>query len=810
MANEAFLKLDIPDQYKVDASPFTDRPFFVGSFDWLNTNTQYSVVGPSTVKLLPGDIIRSNPSLLSAMKIASYYRSNLTLQISLAGTIAHAGTLLVGILPPMGVPIPAGNQLRLINTVLSGPHAFLAANEATSISIEVPWYCNSDLATLDMEPKTATYLPSMDIAVINGNYATLVFLVLNPLAVAATGASTSLTVTIDATFKNLDIYVPTPRYVTYQGLLDTLRGTASTAIDSGTNVVKTAIGDFIDNMRGAFRSYTGLHNPNDGTIAHRVIINDRNFLNVVDNDQYLEVLDPNANVLRTVDRPIFGTLMDEMEMAFIISKRQYIGTFKASTTSAVGTLVWARPISPFQGGIAADQIMIANNIELIHRLTRAWKGDIRITLQSVMNNKQQIKLRLLQMYNPSTKISSAYPVYSSILNAPSHLMEFTAGNQTQEVVLPFLCRNSICPNARDMSTEALFHGEYYIYVASKLANSDDSPTDIFFNVYLSMEPGSEFYGYSTESNYMYSPVKTSVQGYIVKTQSLDVMNEPQDQTTILSVNRSVEHEEYDRLMPIHDIRPFLRRMVPYQSSRIKVANDDIRYNIISIRDLFAQFAVTNNSQVYATPGQIFNQMYYGRTGGAKISMSYSCRFLNESYTPVDCNNYIEIGFTFLPPNYVADVVSGVIQTCYPNETQALDKWLGASDPTWIPLPLPYTVNKHGSKTVCECKVPNTSIFKFIGGPCQMLPTVGVTNNTSAVGVGDLFVSFTNLSHFDIEITYVVSMAYSDETRCGFHTMAPVLVAPTSDNKQITAYKGAYNDLTLMPSTIRNPYLYFST
>lgn len=142
------------------------------------------------------------------MKIGSLYRADLVLNISMAGTITHAGKILVGALPPL----PPGNinsSKEWINIIESGPHAALYANEATSVLLNIPWYCNSDLATLDMDTTLST---SLDITPINGNYCNLMFLVQNPLA-PSTGSSQSLSIIIEACFKNLDIVVPTPRLV---------------------------------------------------------------------------------------------------------------------------------------------------------------------------------------------------------------------------------------------------------------------------------------------------------------------------------------------------------------------------------------------------------------------------------------------------------------------------------------------------------------------------------------------------------------------------------------------------------------------
>lgn len=880
LASEKFLKIDVPNEFRIDASPFVDRPYFISSFDWLNTDTQFSIIGPVNVRQLPGDVLRSNPSLLNAMKIGSYYRSDLTLQISVAGTISHAGTLLVGILPPLSSVLPTTTQRYLINTILSGPHAFLAANEATSISIEVPWYCNSDLATLDMESSSATYIPSGDISVTNGNYATLVFLVLNPLA-PSTGASTSVTVTIDAAFKHLDIVVPTPRYITYlqSGLLDTLSGAATSVLDAGASFVKTTAGDFIDSVRSSIKHYTGLHNPNNASIDKRVIITNRNFLNTIDETQFFETLDPNPSILRTVDRPLFGTDVDEMAISHIISKKQYLGQFRIKDSTTVGTLAWARPISPYQGGLESDSFVLANNIELLHHLTRAWRGSIKISIQSVMNNKQQLKLRLLQLYNPSVKILSGYPTYNSILNAPSHLMEFTAGNQVQEVVLPYLCRNHICPNMRETSSESLFHGEYYIYLASKLANADGSPTDVYFNVYISLEPDFTFYGYSTELNVVSSPVsvppsvatkfpeimslyssfdqsnvskrddlvktingtiveegkvneakrdksllemnirqvvidqaakavRDKALGLVAKLQSLEVMNEPQEQDPLISVLRDASSEAYDRLMPLHDLRPLLRRITPYEKNGTSIDVNGTSFAYTSVSTLFTQLAFVGAGQNF-TPAQTLNSMFYGRTGGVKVSMTVVPSWkehIDGDPSPLDSMN---VSVSYVPPNFYLDANTGTFHSSLIS-TDGMAKFTNATGQFF---PVPFTLARSGNTDTYEFKIPNTNFYKFIGAPTQILPALTGSNSLSTSGMGYLLVQFSNLNKGKVlYVDYVLSFAYTDETRAGFHTVAPVVRVPTaadSPDTILTPYFGTPTSASELPSSKRNKYLYFN-
>lgn len=580
---DKFMQVDIPEAYRVDAKPFIERPFFVGSVVFSTSNTRYSLLS-TPIKFLPGDIARSNSSLLNMFKMAAYGRPDLVLNISLAGTITHAGCILAAVLPPLPA-YPVANDVRtLINTALTGPYAFLNANEATSVALPVPWYCNTDLATLDMEDVPTS---TVDITQINGNYGTLVFIVMNPLAVS-TGSSTSLNIVIEACFKHFDMVVPTPRFVTWTsqsgkrsarnpnyeysqpedenddaettiakrkwpkigfsrttiaGMLTTVSvlsllsrlimtvvgeeelpetvcepkfapqgfkpqglGTAISGLfDTVAGGLKKVTGDAIDAGRGWVRDWTGLHNPNDPTIHQRNVVTSTNFMNNVDVPQFFEKLDPDATFNRVTKEPLFGTDLDEMAISHIVQKDQYIGTFTVSSTDAVGKCMWIRPISPFQGGYGPAPgntgRACANNLELMHSLHRGWRGTLRLKIQSVMNNKQQVKLKVLKFYNPSVNSLTAYPTYSSAANAPSHLLEYTQGGQMHQVELPYLNRNDIQACTNNMDAEALLHGLYYVYVAQPLVTSDGSPSTVQFNVYMSGGPDLTFFGYTTSNTY---------------------------------------------------------------------------------------------------------------------------------------------------------------------------------------------------------------------------------------------------------------------------------------------------------------------
>jgi len=74
--NDKYMTVAIPDAYRVDARSFIERPFFVDEVAFPSTGTRYALL-TSAVKFLPGDIARSNASVLNMFKMAAYGRPDL-------------------------------------------------------------------------------------------------------------------------------------------------------------------------------------------------------------------------------------------------------------------------------------------------------------------------------------------------------------------------------------------------------------------------------------------------------------------------------------------------------------------------------------------------------------------------------------------------------------------------------------------------------------------------------------------------------------------------------------------------------------
>lgn len=846
--------LDMPEEFRIDTKPFVNRPFFVESVSWSN-QAKYALLS-NTTRELPSSVFKSNKSLEMALKLGAYFRSDLYLNVSVAGTIGHAGTILVGILPPFPDAFTA--DVMLVNTLMSGPHCFLNANEATSCVLHVPWYCNSDLDSLDFSNTVISATTTTSNATHNtataANSATLVMMVLNPLAVSA-GASTSLQITIEACFSALDIFIPSPKFVTYVTQGGDLKSIASGAIDKTTTLVKSVVGDAIDVLREGIRYYTGLHNPNIPLIKDRMIVTRRNFGNYSTSSQFFEKLDPYPEIDRIVDRPIYNTSVDEMSIKHIISKPQFLGTIAIDTNNATGKLLWSRPISPFQGGLAGagNMVKIANNIELMHYVSRAWRGSINIHVQAVMNNKQQIKVRLLQLYNPSREIiAGKIPTYADILSAPSHLLEFTAGGEIQTVTIPYLSRNSLTPCGVEMHTEGLFHGMYYLYVAQPLVCSSDSPTSVALNMYMSLGDDFAFYGYATEPCMLYpyvptpavsaatqreitveltstvadkcdtpekkevdyfgDPVATTKEEKLVtvaeiykdlekdkafdtafetfSVQGLEVMNQPQDDKTLINSNNSINYSpsHQERLYSPIDIRPLMRRM--YQGEATVISPG---INRIDLAQIIGERMVYTTDY---TPLHLVTRMYYGKHLGIKLKIV--CR------GPTSSTNSNSLSISYAPPQSHVDAANGSIRRCPIAPATRFSPITTTTSHCGYPLPFLETcADSSENVSIYEFVIPNTSLYKFIGGPEKYT----LDSNLLAISDPGTIVLHTKES---LQITLYYS--YTDESRLGFHTIAPVFspCITTGTTNKASIYIGRTGDtINTAVSAIPNPGMYYT-
>lgn len=828
--NQLMLRDEIPSDFKLDMKPFIKRPFWLGTASWSDTATQYSLL-TLPVENLPADVILSNKSLKQAVKVGSLMKPSLKIHVSLNGTLTHAGCLLVGILPP-GVDLRAaqvsigGNFVNLVNTMLTGPHIRLFANEATSAILDVPWFCNTDMCESyieNMNTANANEKANTPIALSYdstakskglGCYGKIAAMVLNPLRPGT--ASVPLTLVLEAIFDEFELAVPTPRFiddndwVPESGFMSQVTTGLLDLAQFGGKMFYPYYGDAIDAARGLIKSFTGLHNPNVPTITNRVITTNANFTNAVDIPQYFERLDPVHNFNRIYKEPVFGSEMDEMSIKYICSKKQYIGTFDVTTSTAPGTLLFSRPISPNQGGSLGPQPYYtatdfnkqtrihSNNLELMHAFHRYWRGGLDVEVEAVMNNKSHCKLKIIKYYNPSQRMVTDSPSMQSLSNAPSQLVEFSAGAQKYCVDLPYLHRNELMPCCEDYVSEGLLHGVYLIYLAQPLIIGDGSPSQVSFNVYMSGSPdeeqGLQFYGYLNKNINMASITPTSQTVWTPQSSqscmpTVKPMNEPQNpERTIVDIfpNGVTEHpNHYNRLVPNYDIRPLIRRMHRvYAVEGIELNNVPVFTREIALSDLIAESywgpSMYSNWKAGLSPNNnigLLSSMYYGKTGaGFKIRLDFNFRTDVESISNaaswIECY-YVPPTMAVMPP-LLLDVEPYAL-----SRVNMLRFDEVADNPPDVPRALNMT--QTGPRVMSEFFIPDVSAFKFIGSPSKYFKTADGRLPSATSNLGSIVVRirspFRNVTTpaSRLKLDFAVSAGLSDETRFGFHSIAPIFM-----------------------------------
>lgn len=752
--DQEFIKDYVPDDYKLDLYPFTSRYFFVTSFDWTTSQVRGSVI--PAIRYVPRDIILSNTSLQYALRAAAMYRSKLVLSISIGGTIVHSGCLLVAALPPVDEEFLT-LRTNVVNTCMTSPHAFLYANEATSVELAFPWYCNTDYATTAVADASGV----TDYVYPNNNFGCLLFYIMNPLS--AGGGSNSLQVTVLAKFEELELKVPTPRFVEWRS--ESIIGDVAKGVTFLTRTgkkVTNAIGDIFDNVSRIASWFTGLHNPNRPIIDARLLSTIRNFTNVVDGEQRFEKLDPYVSVERVTNEFIFGTKNDEMNMRYVLSKEQFLGTCAIRDSDPVGTLLWSRPISPWQ--VAADTF--SNNIALMYYMSRAWNGDMQLVIRSSCSNKQQFKIMICRYYQIPLDAISSYPAMPSIVNTLSQVVEFSAGGQEHVIDLPYLSRLEVTPCTRDSLSQSFLHGQYYVYVSQKLTIGDNSPTTAELNIFLRSKD-LNFYGYATETPVLYTPLEFRSEG-------LEAMNKPQRQETD-TVNLELENLS-TRIHPIVSLRDYFRRMYRAGSITWNATASRSQINIELASLLSTTTPAISFSEYVFTPIHLLSAMYYGRQLGFKIRVNIKVQEVIDTnlLRPRNIKAY------YLPPN------------CYVNRIDA-DAVVAACAPTGVfsslvPLPVidgPQSMTSTGIVQTMEFVVPNVSFYKFLstvihGGPFP------VGDNRSITDYGNIILTSDDLAE-NVAYALELYVGLTDESRLGFHNVAPFVQYTDGVDKVYSKY-----------------------
>lgn len=643
----------VPTQLKMDFSRILNKPFFIKSIDWADTAVQFDTL--NSVKI-PGDLLLNSLAQVP-FRSSVLYRAKITLVMQSSGTPMHQGTLLVSSLPVASGASPGATvpiKKSFINTLMAAPHVFMSANESTPVALEVPFYVNGKLDRCD--PDDSTVNPYN----FGTNYAEVDVMVLNPL-IAPTGGSKTVSVSVFAIFNEVEFYVPhidvpfvTPAFDP-EGIMSTLAGKATEAIDGLFSIAKKFAGDALDAGRDGVRSLTGLHNPNKPQISDKNQVQNRQLTNVVDKPVQFEKMDPFYDYDRITRDYIFDTDIDEMSLKYILSKPQYLGTFNISTTDKSGTLCWGRPITPCQqvdktsyvddNGETVDTVQYNNLLQTFALLSRYWKGSLKIHIQAVMSNFHFCKLSIARDYSPVKNTATGYPAFNSIQNLLVETMEFSAGGQVQTIDMPFCSPLNQLPVTTSWYFNAIVHGNYYVYLTQPLVYNGSVSPQVSFNVYVSAGDDFQLFGYSVDPKLVYIPLVSSAVptaledepvradghgGFVpVKPQppfdpeseTSQVVN---DQSDVL-VSKDTINTKFDcvDMRPIVSVRDYARRFYKIREITMTPTNLDANEGLVFLdvaECIGLRAADAARPGVFCSTLKVLAQTFAGYSGGARLKI----------------------------------------------------------------------------------------------------------------------------------------------------------------------------------------------
>jgi hypothetical protein len=639
----------VPNELRMDYSRIINKPFLVKTLRWSTADAQFSNLDVNN--RFPYDYINalSNDLLKVPFRASALYRMKACLMIQVSGTAMHQGTVAVSA-SPFGIN---ANSRSLFNHAMAAPHAFLNANNSTAVCVPIPFYSNQTLSDCNVDNN----VPLPDVT--EGNYASINFIVLNPL-VAPTSGSTEVTITVHLIFEQADFYVPHVDPVYIESGFSSWSSFASSYIDSLFGGIKTYAtkftGDLLDLTRGTIRSYTGLHNNNSSKLDDRKIVGTRNFQNIVDSGTAFEKLDPYSNFSRITAEPIFETCIDEMDMKYILSKPYYIDTFRLRNSNATGDLLFSRPITPVQENILVpdglQRVQIFSMpLQRLAYLSRYWRGSLKLHIQANMTNFHYAKLTIARDYSPPVQALTQNPSYDSIQNLLVDTIEFSAGGQIQTVDLPYCSSWNQLECTTSWEVNALQHGMYYIYSTQPLIVNGSVSQEVNFNVYLSAGDDFEFYGYSTNNfrtRFDEQPLPTlsnavpttdpvnrastgiDVQSEVTRQENyrqffresaevpMSVPGQADLQPKDVKTTSDPVHTNYFK--PVYSVRDYMRRLTPKQTFEIDTtqlqANNYLQLSVSELLGL--SYGITTDPDSNSL-GEI-QKMFLGYAGGGKFKI----------------------------------------------------------------------------------------------------------------------------------------------------------------------------------------------
>ena len=815
----------VDPKLKMDFSRILNKPFFINNVLWTAATPQYYVL--DSIRL-PLDLF-NNALAKVPFESSVLYRAKISLLLQVSGTPMHSGCVIAAAMPiGFSSAAPPAIKPNSVNSYMAAPHVFLNANEQTSARLRVPFYINSALDKTDLDG--TTFSPNFS----GANYAEAVLMVLNPLGVPTSGTN-SVTISVHAVFDDVEFYaphndvsyvpIPAPPVMEAQGLLEDLQKAGTKAVDGVFTTARKLSGDVLDALRAGVRRFTGLHSPNYPYLQSKNYVQARNVLNVVDEPVRFDKMDNFGEFDRVCKDFIFETSQDEMDLKYLGSKPQLIGQFVVKAIDNVGTLCFARPISPQMNftsvsytnayGETVPTLQTTDIQGILALMHRYWRGTIKIHIQSVMSNFNYCKLAIARDYSVRTLGLASYPTFGSIPNLMTEFVEFSAGGQIQTIEMPYVSALPQLPTTRDLRLNAAQHGMYYIYLNQPLVSNGTVPTSVAFNVYISLGDDFEWFGYSTDVN-LYAPQidvnlppttrsEPEIEEELINFEAQASVSVPVSSQEELTADSVDSHYPVYDFRPVVSIRDHTRRFYKvarkaYNGSDLAASNGLLSFDVAG---LIGQSGITT-SPTYGSTLDILSALYLGYAGGARFKIVVTGQSVSSAWFIPPTTLAATSGSDFAPIAAIPVVRSTAPVNARTSSTAQYQNLVNTSvslDPSFSSQTpslerANYAISgTHGlynsaggnipyisdSTSLLEFEVPNMAPYKFVGDVTKLSKVASyVLSRTATTDLGSIVIhvpptAVINGTELGINVAFYAS--HDDVGRMGYQVAVPSVILP---------------------------------
>jgi hypothetical protein len=480
------------------------RNNLVTSFDWALTDAVGTYLAPITAGMTAVDVpfdLLQNDLVAAPFERFTYWRADkIIVRIQLTASRFHQGRLGVFFMPSMKKTADVIPVDFLPTRWTQMQHGFLDPANGTVLEMELPF---------------RHYKGWLDLT-IQDSLGQLYFPVLNQLQ-AATGASTTVQVKVFVSIPNSDFRVPRPGGTSFSSRMTMVRP------ESGffANLAH-GIGGELDNLVESIL-------PHEITSAAAAICLDKPAvteypLPLTNKDQqYLSssravenlermALEPAAQYL-TTDQ--FGDGIDELDMGFLLRKRNYLTTFNWKATDVVGTVLFETPTSPThllkRQTLASPTAAFTPTIMgYLANLFTYWRGSIVLTLQVVGTAFHEGRLDFCN--HPG--LLNAPADYKAAASQYINSQTIRNTNNTIEIRIPYLADTPWKrvwagqtieeggPSAAGMRALDFILGCFSVRVAVQLKNPNNVANNVDVNVFIAAGEDFEFHTLSLTNSFM--------------------------------------------------------------------------------------------------------------------------------------------------------------------------------------------------------------------------------------------------------------------------------------------------------------------